>query len=101
MDENVILLIAESLRRVADERGLGLPPVLDGGTLLFGDGGVLDSLALVTLIVLCEQSVEDSFGVTVSLADEKALSQRRSPFASIGSMADYLSARMRAEGWDG
>jgi len=101
MRERLILLITDSLRRVADERGLMLPAVLDDVTPLFGGDGVLDSLGLVALIVLCEQAVEDGLGVSVSLADERALSQRRSPFASIGSMADYVSARLQAEGWNG
>jgi acyl carrier protein len=101
MHESLILLIAESLRRVADERGLGLPGVLQGDTPLFGESGILDSLALVALIVLCEQSVEDNLGITISLADERALSQRRSPFATIGSMAEYVSSRLEADGGNG
>ena len=101
MDEGLVLLISENLRRVADERSFSLPTVLQRDTPLFGEGGIVDSLGLVTLIVSCEQAVEDEWGITISLADEKALSQRRTPFATLGSMADYIRARMQAEGWNG
>jgi D-alanine--poly(phosphoribitol) ligase subunit 2 len=58
-------------------------------TPLFGRDGVLDSLGLVALVVAVEQAIEDHYGVTVSLADERALSERRSPFRTIGALADY------------
>ena len=57
---------------------------------LFGHSGALDSLSLVNLIVLIEQTVEDTLGIAVSLADEKALSMKRSPFATVGTVIDYL-----------
>ena len=60
----------------------------DGG--LYGLTGVLDSLGLVTLIVAIEQAVEDDLGLVISLADEKAMSQKNSPFRTIGTLADYI-----------
>lgn len=57
---------------------------------LYGLTGVLDSLGLVTLIVAVEQAVEDELGVSISLADEKAMSQKNSPFKTIGTLADYI-----------
>jgi acyl carrier protein len=58
-------------------------------TVLFGKGGKLDSLGLVNLIVATEQRIEEAFGVAVTLADERAMSQQHSPFRTIGSLADY------------
>ena len=58
-------------------------------TPLFGRDGVLDSLGLVALVVAVEQAIDDQYGVSVSLADERALSERRSPFRTIGALADY------------
>ncbi len=57
---------------------------------LYGRNGVLDSLGLVSFVMAVEQSVESEFSVTVTLADEKALSQQNSPFQTIGSLADYI-----------
>lgn len=61
-------------------------------TVLFGKGGTLDSLGLVTLIVLTEQKIEEGFGITITLADEKAMSRQNSPFKSIGTLADYIAS---------
>lgn len=57
---------------------------------LYGLTGVLDSLGLVTLIVAVEQAVEDELGLVISLADERAMSQKNSPFRTIGTLADYI-----------
>lgn len=59
-------------------------------TRLYGADSVLDSLKLVTLIVEVEREVEDSCGVTVTIADERALSMKHSPFYSIQSLANYV-----------
>ena len=63
---------------------------------LYGDQGVLDSLALVTLITTVEQELEDQLGVSVSLIDERAISQARSPFRSIGSLADFATSLLES-----
>jgi D-alanine--poly(phosphoribitol) ligase subunit 2 len=63
-------------------------------TPLFGRAGRLDSLGLVNLIVAIEQAVEDDLGATVTLADEKAMSQRSSPFRTAGILAAYVRARI-------
>jgi acetyltransferase-like isoleucine patch superfamily enzyme/acyl carrier protein len=59
-------------------------------TRLVGRQSVADSMQLVNLIVAIEREVEDTFGVTVTLADERALSMKASPFRSIQSLADYI-----------
>ena len=62
-------------------------------TRLFGDGGALDSLALVGLIVAVEELLYDELDLEVTLADEKAMSQRVSPFRSISTLAEYVAVR--------
>jgi acyl carrier protein len=60
-------------------------------TVLFGWSGQLDSLGLVGLIVAVEQNIQEEFGVDVTLADERALSQQNSPFKSIATLSEYVS----------
>ena len=60
-------------------------------TVLFGKDGKLDSLGLVTLLVTIEQNIEDEFDVSITLADERAMSQKNSPFRTIGTLAEYLN----------
>ncbi|MBA2593908.1 MAG: phosphopantetheine-binding protein [Pseudomonadota bacterium] len=80
----------ESLaRRIEIERGEDAP--------LFGKEGVLDSLGLVSFIVAVEQTLDESLGVTVMLADVRAVSQRASPFRTVGALADYVVAQMTGQ----
>ena len=59
-------------------------------TVLFGKNGKLDSLGLVSLIIIIEQNIEDEFDVSITIADEKAMSQKRSPFRTIATLVDYI-----------
>ena len=67
-------------------------------TPLFGENGVLDSLGLVALIVDVEEMLSDEVGRPIPLADDRAMSQTRSPFRTVGSLADYALALVREDG---
>lgn len=62
---------------------------------LFGQDGSLDSYALVTLIIDVEQRLNDAFDAGVTLADERAMSQRNSPFRSVAALADYAEGLLK------
>jgi hypothetical protein len=51
---------------------------------------VLDSLGVVQLIVEVEQRVEQAHGISVTLANDKAMSQKNSPFRTVGVLADHV-----------
>ena len=68
----------------------GEPLTPDEDTRLIGRASVLDSMGLVTLIVEVEQRLEDEHDLVVVLADDRAMSQTRSPFLSVGTLADYV-----------
>ena len=59
-------------------------------TRLLGSQSVLDSMRLVSLIIAIEREMEEASGVALTLADERALSMKESPFRSIQSLADYI-----------
>ena len=59
-------------------------------TPLFGARGFINSLGLVNLIVGIEERISEEFGRDIVLADERAMSQKVSPFLSIGSLARYV-----------
>ncbi len=63
-------------------------------TVLFGPGVSLDSLWLVNLIVLVEERIYDRFGQSLTLVDERALSQATSPFHTVKSLCDYINVLM-------
>lgn len=57
---------------------------------LFGGDSVLDSVDLVNLIVIIEDNLEKEFNRSFTLADEKAMSRRTSPFSSVKYLIDYI-----------
>ncbi len=57
---------------------------------LTGEGGRLDSLGLINLLVLTEQRIESEFGCQVMLADDQALAAESSPFATLGTLAEHV-----------
>jgi acyl carrier protein len=89
MVQEIESIIQGAAREVAEQEGQSLPSDLGQDTPLFGKDGLFDSLGLVTLIVAVEEAIAERYGLEVSLADEQALSQSRSPFRSIGSLAEY------------
>lgn len=91
---NIILNSVSDLNQTLDHKVL----IEDGkDAFLFGNGGVLDSLALVSLIVAVEQGVETELNASIILASDKAMSQRRSPFASINTLVDYTESLIKEE----
>ena len=88
--------ILAAIYRAADWINSELPPdrqlTKAPETRLVGSESVLDSMQLVSLIVAIERDVEDTFGVALTLADERALSMKASPFRSIRSLADYIGS---------
>jgi D-alanine--poly(phosphoribitol) ligase subunit 2 len=56
----------------------------------YGNNSNLDSMGLVSLIVGIEQNIEDNFNVSISLADERAMSQKSSPYQTINILTDYI-----------
>jgi acyl carrier protein len=62
------------------------------GARLLGPQSGLDSLHLVSLLINVEREVEDTLGFTLTLANERALSMKESPFRTIESLASYIAA---------
>jgi len=64
-------------------------------TILFGPGSKLDSMGLVNLVIAVEQNIEEEFGVIITIADERAMSQKNSPFRSVASLTNYIDMLLR------
>ncbi len=92
--EKTILLATEELNlQQPDDRQLELSPE----TQLFGKGSKLDSLGLVNLIVMVEEKVMDEFNAAITIADERAMSQKNSPFRTIRSLSEYVFELVREQ----
>lgn len=64
-----------------------LTKVEDG--MIYGEGAPLDSLDLVNLVMAVEQHIMDLTGDELVLASEAAMSRKRSPYRSVGALAEY------------
>lgn len=60
-------------------------------TVLFGDGGQLDSLGLANFIVITEQKLDESFGFQIDLTADDPFSTATGHFRTIQSLATYIS----------
>ena len=94
--------IERALSRAIDALNLQLPEdrklEKSPDAVLFGKNGQLDSLGLVSFIVEVERTVEEEFGVSIILADERALSQQNSPFMSLHSLQKYVALLIKEDG---
>ena len=84
------LCVLDALRAILAQQRKAVPGDLGPDTVLFGAGGLLDSMGLVTLVVDVEQALADRFGLRMTLADDRAMSQRSSPFRSAAALAAYI-----------
>lgn len=86
--------IEKVLYLAVDELNEELPPESKlekkAETVLYGENSKLDSLGLVKLLVATEQMLEEEFDLSITLADDRAMSQSQSPFRTIGSLAGYI-----------
>lgn len=64
--------------------------------ILYGAGSPLDSLGLVSLLIEVEEGLRDE-SVVVSLSDERAVSQKRSPFRDVPSLVQFIENALSAQ----
>jgi D-alanine--poly(phosphoribitol) ligase subunit 2 len=84
-DLNQVLDPEERLAKLAD-------------VALIGQEAQLDSLGLVNLIVLVEEKIQQQFGVGITLVDERAMSQSKSPFRTLGTLAEFVEEQLADHG---
>jgi acyl carrier protein len=65
---------------------------------LFGEGG-LDSMGLVRFIVMVEERIQDRTQIELTLASDKAMSRKSSPFRSLAALAEYIEECLSEEGY--
>jgi acyl carrier protein len=87
---DVTQLIVKCLDEVLAQTDGVSPGPVDESTSLIGRSAVLGSLGLVTLIVDVEQRLQAEHGITVTLVDDRAMSQKHSPFRTVRTLVDYI-----------
>ncbi len=59
-------------------KGVHVEKTLDAP--LYGKGGKLESIDVVGLIIEVEEKIKEEFGIAITIADERAVSEQNSPF---------------------
>jgi acyl carrier protein len=87
-----IIFDAIDMANNAREEDKQIPVSEDTG--LYGKDGHLDSMGLVAFLVDIEESLQDN-EITISLTDERAMSQSNSPFRNVQSLTGYLGSLIK------
>ena len=95
---DLLELIGRCAKDVSEQEHVTLPSDIGPQTRLFGKPGLFDSIGLVNLVLSVEEAVEDEYGVTISLADQRAMSQSSSPFRSMQSLAEHACRQIEEAG---
>lgn len=90
MRDEMVFVVIEMTREMLEAEGSSGNEV-DEQTRLYGDGGIFDSMGIVSLIVAVEQEIQDRYGKSVALADERALSRSSSPYRTVSTLARYAA----------
>jgi len=94
MKNRIHALILRRLNLLGQELGKPELAAVTDETHLIGGRSPLDSIGLVTLIADLEGDIQREFGVTVTLADEKAMSLTASPFRKVGTLVAYVEEKL-------
>jgi acyl carrier protein len=90
LDRTTILqVVLRALENANSSRPEGSRLDISPEARIFGAPSPLDSLGLVALLIDVEEAVAD-LGIAITLSDERALSQRRSPFRDVPSLVSYI-----------
>jgi acyl carrier protein len=84
-------IVLSALRDAVDQNGGDAAAITDE-TVIVGPGAVIDSIGVVSLIVDIEQRLEMEHEISVTLANDRAMSQRNSPFRTPAVLADHILA---------
>jgi acyl carrier protein len=87
-------IVLSALREAVDQAG-GDSTGVNAETVIVGPDAVIDSIGVVSLIVDIEQRLEMEHQVSLTLANDRAMSQRNSPFRTPSILADHVIATER------
>jgi len=90
MIDNIYKSIYKSIDEVNSQMSKDEKLIKSPDTVLYGESSSIDSIGLINIIVTVEQNIEDDFEKSITLADQKAMSQKKSPFKTVESLAKYI-----------
>ena len=98
MNQKVLHIVLDSIGIINQNLEQPLQVEKLNDCCIYGGADGLDSISLVALISLIEESVENKLGASIILANEKAMSMRNTPFRNVGVLTAYICELINAEG---
>ena len=85
----VLEILLETVKEIGEDQNNQALIDATEDTRLFGEN--LDSMGIVFLVTDLESRISDELDVDLTLADERAMSQKTSPFRSVKTLAKYAN----------
>ena len=95
MRDKVLNIIKEALEELNEELEYESLNKITENTAVFSGAEGIDSLTLVLLVSTLESEIANELDVPVTLADEKVMSERNTPYKTVGTVADFIMAQMK------
>lgn len=92
--EEILDLVLETVRAYRLAMNAGDETAIEPETSLFGPGGTLDSIGLVSVVIELEQKLSDLSGRDVSLMNDRAMSRSHNPFRTPRALAEYAHGQL-------
>jgi acyl carrier protein len=95
-EAELVQVILTELKAVCEENAIeGV--VLDRDTVLFGDDSLIDSMALVGLIIKLEEHIQQATGREIQVIDDEAIiADGQTPFRTPARLAAHALAKVHA-----
>jgi acyl carrier protein len=93
-DQQVLEVVLQAMHATNQARDAASQLAVSADAPIFGPDSSLDSLGLVGLLLDVEEGLQ-AIGCDVVLSDERAVSQKRSPFRNVQSLVTYVSTLAR------
>lgn len=88
--ETILKVIHDSIDELNETFAPLIPLGKSPETVIYGDGGVLDSLGFVNFVSILEEKCESDLGLSVSISDSPDSGGDADPLRSIATLTDYL-----------
>jgi len=95
--EDVLPVVYKALNELNQQRSRDKRLQASPDCVLFGEKGNLNSLELANLIVLMEQTVQETFGTEIDLTEHDPFSLENGHMRTAGTLASHISTLMRRE----
>jgi acyl carrier protein len=94
--DDIDAIIFRALAALNAERPVDAQITASSSTPLFGVDSEIDSLEFVSVITDVETTLNVDHGLSIALADDRALSRAQSPYDTVATLRDYILELLEA-----